>query len=247
MVESAAQSPTNPRADNHVNQCSNALVSGGKETASSQPTHPLEIPSKSLEERMVTVDLAELEITESPSEKPAIVIRQDSRDGNLDKSPINCIIDPNRLRSGNRCNSDPAVLSDVSSDCSDLEEIDLESEDKHNITDIAFAEDNDPQFAAQLTPTFEIDLSDDPLPSSSSSAAAQNIPRRSSDMREKLNAKPKPVRNLSLKHSGMIKSHSSPALAEVGGCFGFRGEDYYRYCAQIVAEARQREKLKDFR
>ena len=145
--------------------------------------------------------------------------------------------------------------SDVSSDCSDLEEMYLEPENKLNITDIAFAEDSGLSYDIPLAaPTFDIDLSDDQpttffTPNNQTAVSSVNSQecRRTSEMREKLKPKQlKQTSHLTLKHTGIPKSHSSPALNEMG-CFGFKGEDYYRNCAFIVAEAKEREKLRDYK
>ena len=236
-----------------------------------------------VQEEHTISNLDSLEIGSSSRVKPAIVVRDESTDTtctlveNTDTVDDvgyeeNCATPPaeNKLLNSKLLQSDvhssnPSLVSDISSECSDLEDIYLEPESEHNKTDIAFAEDTDVPFEIRRTavPTFEIDLNDKDDTSSEpgiSTSSTNNIHRdhddsnqgavkvrRNSEMREKLPpAQPKPVSNLTLRHVGMTKSHSSPSLMEIG-CFGFRGEDYYRNCAHIVAEARQREKLRDFR
>ncbi|KAL5269378.1 hypothetical protein ACHWQZ_G003016 [Mnemiopsis leidyi] len=223
-----------------------------------------------------------LEIESLSGVKPAIVIREESTDTTCTlvesndtvdfiSYEENCVTPPagnkllnSKLLQNDLHSSNPSLVSDISSECSDLEDIYLEPESEHNKTDIAFAEDTNVPFEIRRTavPTFEIDLNDREETSSEpgiSTSCSNNKNheddtndragklRRNSEMREKLPpAQPKQVSNLSLRHVGMTKSHSSPSLMEIG-CFGFRGEDYYRNCAHIVAEARQREKLRDFR
>ena len=230
-----------------------------------------------------------LEISHSSREKPAIVVREESTDTTCTLVESADVVEEteednmatlaeNKLLNSRMLNSDVhssnhSLISDISSDCSDLEDIYLEPETNLNKTDIAFAEDTDMPFEINpgVLPTFEIDLNDiedtssEPGISNSNHSATNHSAtnhsassygasshstvnvRRNSEMRQKLApTQPKPVSNLTLRHVGMTKSHSSPSLMEIG-CFGFRGEDYYRNCAHIVAEARQREKLKDFR
>ena len=248
-------------------------------------------PSRDISEGKLFGTEAEVQGTgdfHSSRVKPAIVVREESTDTLVDNdtvreeeqfgTPIENKLINSKLLGSDVYSSNPSLISDVSSECSELEEIYLEPENLHNKTDIAFAEDTDVPFEMRhvVLPTFEIDLNDaEPRVSSSdhnesnnnafnhsaSNHSASNHSasnhgasnhrsshqRRNSDMREKLApTQPKPVSNLTLRHTGMTKSHSSPSLVEIG-CFGFRGEDYYRNCAHIVAEARQREKLRDFR
>ena len=244
--------------------------------------------SRDISEGKLFGDFEAPDIRHSSRVKPAIVVREESTDTLVDNdtvrekeqfgTPIENKLMNSKLLGSDVYSSNPSLISDVSSECSELEEIYLEPENLHNKTDIAFAEDTDVPFEMRhvVLPTFEIDLNDaEPRVSSSdhnesnnnafnhsasnhsaSNHGASNYgasnhrsshQRRNSDMREKLApTQPKPVSNLTLRHTGMTKSHSSPSLVEIG-CFGFRGEDYYRNCAHIVAEARQREKLRDFR
>lgn len=240
------------------------------------------------------------EMNHSSRVKPAIVVRETSIDTSTtlvdntedlseDISDIensgtpleNKILNSNLLKSDVN-SSNPSLISDVSSDCSDLEDIYLEPEDVHNKTDIAFAEDLNVSYEVRSTapPTFEIDLNDvgekkefsptnhttDHSAATDSAvksileqnsvgkttvlaknnAAPQTKPGSSGYWENPVAQQPKPVSNLTLRHV-TNKAHSDPLQSLEIGCFGFRGEDYYRNCTHIVAEARQREKLKDFK
>ena len=225
------------------------------------------------------------DIDSSPNIKPATIVREveDSRKHeipcqptehhnnsaeaeNLSGTPIEnkYLVNNKLLNCANlRGSRGSLISSDVSSECSDLDDMFLEPENRlHNITDIAFAEDCTTSYNSDIppaSPTFEIDLSDDGplvaaeskstvvLPAAGAASATEHTTehRRASGSRE--NLKPRQMQNLTLKYTGTIpKSHSSPSLNEMG-CFGFRGEDYYRNCAQIVAEAKERERVKDYK
>lgn len=137
------------------------------------------------------------------------------------------------------CPSSPAV-SDVSSLGKYSEDEEDNGQGLEDKGDVAFAEDYNMDFIQ--CKTVEIDLNAPALPLPRHTTAVVREPAVHSKVPGQTRSQ-----HLSLAHqSGMIKSHSSPTLNDVG-CFGFKTEDYLRNCGRMVQEARQREKLKDFR